>query len=307
MDFPNEIKILTYLTLYQFKLIFPYWIIGLIAGSVISVFAFDKIKSFISAIGKKTNTYVGILIAVLLGAVSPVCMYGTIPLIASLGRRGVPQHVLAAFMVSSILINPNLFIFSFALGFPVALTRLLVCLAAGFAAGALVRLLFKNKKLFNFEGFGVSQKCNSGKSSLLTYVSDLHRGIVKTAPYFFTGIILTALFDRYVPSSLITSVFGGNQKFGIFLAASLGIPVYVCGGGTIPLLKEWLEQGMSIGSAVAFMLSGPATKLTNLSAVKTILGIRNFIIYIAFNVIFAVAAGFITDIVFNILGIIKIL
>lgn len=303
MDFPNEIEILAYLTLYQFKLIFPYWIIGLIAGSVISVFAFDKIKSFISGIGKKTNAYLGIAIAVLLGVVSPVCMYGTIPLIASLGRKGVPQYVLAAFMVSSILINPNLFIFSIALGLPVALTRLLVCLAAGFAAGVLVKLLFRNRELFNFEGFGGGQRCKSGKSSLLTYANDLHRGIVKTAPYFLAGIILTALFDRYVPSSLITSAFGGNQKFGVFLAASLGIPVYVCGGGTIPLIREWLEQGMSIGSAVAFMISGPATKLTNLSAVKTILGIRNFILYISFNIVFAVAAGFITDIVFKILDI----
>lgn len=301
MNFFNEIKILAYLIIYQFRLIFPYWIIGLIAGSVISVLAADKIKRLVSGMSNKSSGFFGVLAAALLGAASPVCMYGTIPIIASLGRKGLPQHLLAAFMVSSILINPNLFIFSFALGLPVALSRLLVCLAAGIVASVLVKFLFKNRGLFNFEGFEEKKKCREGKSVFLNYISDLHRGIVKTAPYFLIGIILTALFDRYVPVNLISSVFGGNQKFGILFSASLGIPVYVCGGGTIPLLREWMEQGMSMGSAVAFMVSGPATKLTNLSAVKTILGFKNFMFYIAYILIFAVAAGFITDIVLKII------
>lgn len=82
------------------------------------------------------------------------------------------------------------------------------------------------------------------------------------------------------------------------MAASLGIPVYVCGGGTIPLLLAWLDAGMSPGSAVAFMITGPATKITNLSAVKIILGIRNFSFYIAFNIIFAIMTGVIVDMLY---------
>lgn len=107
---------------------------------------------------------------------------------------------------------------------------------------------------------------------------------------------MTALFDRYFPKAFIYGLFGPNAGFGILLAASLGIPVYVCGGGTIPLIREWMNAGMSPGSALAFMITGPATKLTNLSAVKIILGVRNFSLYIAFNIIFAVAAGVIADI-----------
>jgi uncharacterized membrane protein YraQ (UPF0718 family) len=84
---------------------------------------------------------------------------------------------------------------------------------------------------------------------------------------------------------------------GVLLAASLGIPVYVCGGGTIPLLKAWLEAGMSPGSALAFMITGPATKLTNLSAVKMILGMRNFILYIIFMLGWALIAGIGVDLV----------
>ena len=54
---------------------------------------------------------------------------------------------------------------------------------------------------------------------------------------------------------------------------------------------------MSPGSAVAFMITGPATKITNLGAVKIILGLRNFVLYIVFNIVFAVLAGLLTDII----------
>jgi hypothetical protein len=50
------------------------------------------------------------------------------------------------------------------------------------------------------------------------------------------------------------------------------------------------------------MLSGAATKLTNLSAVKIILGLRNFFIYIAFNILFAIAAGLLADVFFRLAG-----
>lgn len=60
-------------------------------------------------------------------------------------------------------------------------------------------------------------------------------------------------------------------------------------------LMEWLQQGMSIGSATAFMITGSATKITNLGAVKIVLGTERFILYLLFNTLFAVTAGVIVD------------
>lgn len=65
----------------------------------------------------------------------------------------------------------------------------------------------------------------------------------------------------------MTGVFGGNEAFGILMAATIGVLLYACGGGTIPLLQAWLMDGMSLGGAAAFMITGPATKITNLGAV----------------------------------------
>ncbi len=94
----------------------------------------------------------------------------------------------------------------------------------------------------------------------------------------------------------MSGLFGEKGKgFGVLLAAALGVPVYVCGGGTIPLLAEWLRGGMSYGSAAAFMVSGPATKLTNLSAMKSVLGVGRFVSYAGFVLLFSVVLGFIVN------------
>jgi len=90
----------------------------------------------------------------------------------------------------------------------------------------------------------------------------------------------------------------GNKAFGVFMAATIGVPLYVCGGGTIPLLQQWLASGMSLGQATAFMIVGPATKITNLGAVKIVLGMKRFAMYIAFGIIMAIAFGLLVDFIF---------
>jgi uncharacterized membrane protein YraQ (UPF0718 family) len=79
------------------------------------------------------------------------------------------------------------------------------------------------------------------------------------------------------------------------MAATIGVPLYMCGGGTIPLLMTWLSDGMSMGSATAFMISGPATKITNLGAVKIVLGAKHFALYLVFTIVFSLSSGFVVD------------
>lgn len=113
--------------------------------------------------------------------------------------------------------------------------------------------------------------------------------------YFLIGILLSALFQRYVPADTMTFLFGGNEALGVLMAATVGVPLYACGGGTIPLLQQWLFDGMSVGSAASFMITGPATKITNLGAVKIILGPKRFALYLAFVILFSFFAGILVN------------
>ena len=61
-----------------------------------------------------------------------------------------------------------------------------------------------------------------------------------------------------------------------------------------------MESGMSLGSASAFMITGQDMKITNLGAVKIVLGVKHFLFYILFTVLFALVSGFMIDYLFRI-------
>ena len=115
----------------------------------------------------------------------------------------------------------------------------------------------------------------------------------RQAEYFGAEFLLAEVTGLDMDSDIKTvrTSRGDLNCFGVLLAATLGVPLYMCGGGAIPLLIEWLASGMTLGSAAAFMLTGPATKITNLGALKTVLGIRRFLLYIGFVVVFSLITG----------------
>ena len=284
----------------QFEQIFRYWVLGMVLGSVISVFFKDSIHSIFRSLGEKKLGAVGILAASALGIASPLCMYGTIPIAASFSKSGMKDDWLAAFMMSSILLNPQLIIYSAALGKTALAVRIVSCFVCGSLAGVLVRVYLKfgkkGKSFFTFSGFAEPKSRDVDPNFLMRFLKNLGRNIRATGGWFFAGIVLSALFQRYVPAEAMTAVFGGNKAFGVLMAATVGVPLYACGGGTIPLLQGWLLDGMSMGSAAAFMITGPATKITNLGAVKIVLGIRRFILYIAYVMAFSFMAGWMANV-----------
>ena len=286
-----------YFTL-QLQQIAGYWVLGMVIGSLVSVFAKDVIHGAFARIRDKKWGLWGVVPASLLGIASPLCMYGTIPIAASFSRNGMRDDWLAAFMMSSILLNPQLIMYSTALG-PVALTvRIVSCAVCGMVAGVLIRVFFKDYYFFNFDGFEPRKSRDTHPNLALRFLFNLGRNVKATAGYFLIGVALSAAFQRYVPAESFAALFGeANEGFGVLMAATIGVPLYACGGGTIPLLREWLYSGMSMGSAAAFMLTGPSTKITNLGALKIVLGVKHFLLYLAFVMVFSFVTGMVVNLV----------
>ena len=166
------------------------------------------------------------------------------------------------------------------------------------AAGLLVHICYGKKSFFNFTGFEPRASRDVDPNPFLRFLKNLGRNIKATGGYFLLGVLLSALFQRYVPAENFAELFGkSNEGFGVLMAATIGVPLYAWGGGTIPLLQQWLVSGMSMGSAAAFMTTGPATKITNLGALKIVLGVRRFIIYIVFVMLFSLMTGLLTNLV----------
>lgn len=282
---------------FQFEQIFRYWVLGMALGSVVSVFFKDTIHNAFRSMGEKKLGVVGIFVASILGIASPLCMYGTIPIAASFSKGGMKDDWLAAFIMSSILLNPQLIIYSAALGQTALAVRIISCFLCGSLAGVLVRVFYRHKSFFDFSGFDGPKSRDTDPNLLLRFLKNFGRNIKATGMYFFIGIVLSALFQRYMPKEFVSRLFGGNEGFGVLMAATIGVPLYACGGGTIPLLQAWLYDGMSLGSAAAFMVTGPATKITNLGAVKIALGVKRFILYLAFVMLYSLIIGFVVNLV----------
>lgn len=281
----------------QLRQILPYFLLGILLGSIISVFVKDKIHGLFRSLGSKKLGFLGIIAASVLGIASPLCMYGTIPLAASFSKSGIRDDWLAAFMMSSILLNPQLIIYSTALGGTALAIRIISCFLCGITAGALVRLFYKDKPFFDFKSFDVPKNRDVHPNLFIRLLKNIGRNFKATALWFLVGVVLSVLFQRYVPAELVAKLFGKNEGFGVLMAATVGVPLYACGGGTIPLLIQWLSDGMSMGSAAAFMLTGPSTKITNLGAVKIVLGIKRFLLYLAFVMLFSLVTGVVVNLV----------
>ena len=289
--FRRELIYIWYYFTIQLRQVFPYWVLGMAIGSFVSVFAKERIHHVFQSLGERKLGILGIIAASALGIASPLCMYGTIPIAASFAKNGIKDDWLAAFMMASILLNPQLIVYSAALGLTALMIRILSSFVCGIAAGLLVRIFYRGKGFFNFKGFEEPKNRDTAPNILVRFLKNLGRNIKATGVYFLTGIVLSALFQRYVPAEAMTTLFGGNEAFGVLMAATVGVPLYACGGGTIPLLQTWLAGGMSMGSAAAFMVTGPATKITNLGAVKIVLGMRRFLLYLAFILMYAFVSG----------------
>ena len=279
----------------QFQQIFGWWVLGMVIGSAVSVFAKDRIhRAFCTLQGKRLGL-LGIVAASALGIASPLCMYGTIPIAASFSKGGMKDSWLAAFMMSSILLNPQLIVYSAALGGTVLAVRIVSCFLCGITAGLLLHFFYKDKSFFNFSGFAEPKSRDTDPNLGVRYLKNLWRNVKATGLYFLAGILLSELFQRYVPAEAMTALFGGNEALGVLMAATIGVPLYACGGGTIPLLQQWLWEGMSTGSAASFMLTGPSTKITNLGALKIVLGIKRFLLYLAYVMVFSLATGLVVN------------
>ena len=293
----REIIYIWYYFEIQFRQICRYWILGMLIGSFISVFAKDRIHGVFAGMRDKKWGLFGIIPACILGIASPLCMYGTIPIAASFRKQGMWEDWLASFMMASILLNPQLIIYSAALGRTALTVRIITCFLCGCAAGLLVFAFYRGRDFFDFSGFEERASRDTHPNLMVRYLLNVWRNIKATGGYFLFGILLSALFQRYVPQDLMVDVFGGNEAWGVLMAATIGVPLYACGGGTIPLLQQWLWEGMSMGSAAAFMITGPATKITNLGALKIAMGWKRFALYILFVMTYSFVCGIVVNLI----------
>ncbi|MDF2685468.1 MAG: permease, partial [Clostridia bacterium] len=255
--------------------LFPYIVIGSLFGEFLKFTSWTK---FIYLWLTK-NKYLSLPVAVILGIISPLCTYGTIPVLLSLYKSGVNIVPLISFLSASSLMNPQLFIMTWGgLGPELALYRLLIVFIFGLVIGLISSTLPENfivrkKIICGTEDIDAVLNRVKPPFNLKKYAADVLKNLLFVGKVMLIGIFIASIVDLF-PLELIFTNVDTSGIIGVIVAAVAGIPLYACGGGTIPMLSSLLAKGMSKGSAIAFMIVGPATRITSYAALSTILKIR---------------------------------
>lgn len=76
--------------------------------------------------------------------------------------------------------------------------------------------------------------------------------------------------NSLIPVEWITTLFGTGHRYGVPLAATLGLPFYLNTEASLPLVRAMLDSGMSEGAALAFLITGAGTSIGAISGALTI-------------------------------------
>ncbi|MGF1650194.1 MAG: permease [Hyphomicrobiaceae bacterium] len=250
----------------------------------------------------------GVVAASLVGALSPFCSCGVIPVIAALLFMGVPLAPVLAFCMASPIMDPAMFALTAGtLGFDFAVAKTVIAvgmgLLAGFVAMALVALGWLGEPLREGVGNGGcgAAKVRNPKDVVWQFWSEPARIEKARDTFLKTGLflgkmlllafVLESLMVRYIPAGLIASHLGGSGIETIALATLAGVPAYLNGAAALPLVGELMRQGMAPGAGMAFLVGGGVTSIPAAMAVWAIMRPPIFATYIAVALVGAVLSG----------------
>ena len=248
-----------------------------------------------------------IVLAALFGGLAPFCSCQVIPFVAGLLALGAPLPAIMAFWLSSPLIDPpTLLITAAALGWPFAIGKAVAAVGLGLFGGFAMRAATE-AGLFAEPGRGIAAKrCGCGPSPFSgkpvwrfwreadrreTFRAQTLENALFLIKWLAFAYVLEALLITYVPASLIAGLVGGEGIGSIALAAFLGIPAYLNSYVAPPLVAGLMEQGMSTGAGMAFMVAGAVSSVPAMAAVWALVRREVFAAYLVLGFAGAVIAG----------------
>ncbi len=127
-------------------------------------------------------------------------------------------------------------------------------------------------------------------------------GVLRILPLFALFAGIGYLINRFIPSEWISALFGQNNVFAVPLAALLGLPLYVNGDSSVPLIQSLLASGVSPGAMLAFMITGPGTSAGVLAGLATILKRKAIGLYVAYLLGGAILLGYLYELIVKVFG-----
>ncbi len=251
-----------------------------------------------------------IVFAAFFGGLAPFCSCEVIPFIAGLLAVGTPLSAVMAFWLSSPLIDlPSLLVTAGALGWDFAIGKAAAAVFLGLFGGFAIKLMTRSGAYQVPLKSGETVGCSSAgcvtpqmtghaqwrfwtdHARIATFRRETRDNALFLFKWLSLAYLLEGLLILYVPAELIGGIVGGEGIGPVFLGALVGMPAYLNSFAAPPLIAGLMEQGMSAGSAMAFMTAGAISSIPAMTAVYSLVKKQVFVAYMLFGFSGAVIFG----------------
>lgn len=265
----------------------PYLLLGFACAALLRVVVGD---SFIQKhLGKRGWRQT--LKAALIGVPLPLCSCGIIPVAASLREQGGSPGAVTSFTASTPQTGVDSILATGAmLSWPFAVIRVVVAFLSGILAGTLVDRFASPASTAPDPPAGPccsapptkaedSSRGNLQGSFKAAFSFGFIRLPADIGPSLLFGLFLAAVLTVLLPGDLTGSPWT-TGFLAYALTTGAAIPLYVCSTGSIPMAYALLHAGFSPGSALIFLIAGPATNTATIVALTKMLGSKAVALYL---------------------------
>lgn len=235
--------------------------------------------------------------SVMVGVPMPLCSCGVVPTALGLRKEGASNGATTAFLIStpqtgvdSILVSANF------LGWPFALFKVITAFVTGMIGGLIAEHADKPSQIAENHS-GVYETTPKTLKEFWQYtVVDLYGAIDK---WIYIGVLLAALITALTPDNYFADMSITHGFTGMLLMLLISIPLYVCATGSVPIAASLVVAGMPLGTALIFLMAGPATNVATIGAIYRTLGKRLLLVYLTTVIVMSITFAMLFESMFS--------
>jgi uncharacterized protein len=242
--------------------------------------------------------FIGNILAALLGVATPFCSCSAVPLFIGFVEGGVPLGVTFSFLISSPMVNEVAIVLLFGLfGWKITAiyisTGLIVALAGGYIIGKLKLEKWVEEYVYSIHmGEGQVAAGQTIKDRIDYAKSNMKEILGKIWLYVIIAIAIGGFIHGYVPEDFLVKYAGKDSVFAVPVAVALGVPLYSNAAGVIPIVYALMQKGVTLGTALAFMMAVTALSLPEMIILRKVLKMKLLAVFMAIMTITIIAVGY---------------
>lgn len=243
----------------------------------------ERVRDYLA--GK--NRGIGYLLGSGFGAITPFCSCSSIPVFLGFTSAGIPVGITMSFLLTSPLINEvAILLLMSLLGWKFTLLYVVVGMTVGIIGGFFLDAIKAERWLQSFAAKaladGQKNQAKSGSESADTRAlsfSERHTFakdetleiFIRVWKWVIIGVGLGAALHGFVPDGWIEQYLGDGQWWSVPAAVLLGIPLYSNATGVIPIMESLINNGLPIGTTLAFCMSTVAASFPEFILLKQVM------------------------------------